>query len=193
MPYSVSGVELAVAAQAARDQNATPAGVQAAIKAAGFGPHDKWPTEVARSAITALTASDLATATQRNEFAKEHAAFAAGDANARADLANWLVQLGDPAWQAVDNTKAKTFAEALVAARGQLAQAVVANVTTAVFDAAVRAKTHDKASLDTYKTEDADRKKRHTDDSTPADVVAEEDRRVAEFRTRQRTKAMWEL
>lgn len=192
---SISGVELAVAAKAVTELAANgaplPVATVEAVKASGFEPHSKWATRVALGALRELSTSDLPTTATRKEFVKDTSTLMAGEEVSRAELARWLVEVGDPAWAELEKQKAGNAAEAIVAARAALAASVVEGTVAAAVAAATSAKEHHKANVATYKDEDDELSARWAEDDTPDDVKVEERRRVDERRARARLTAMW--
>lgn len=192
---ALTSFDVSNAARVAHDfiaSGRTPQALQDAAAQAGVGPHNKWAHKLIPVAVASLKEYADNPKTGRDAWLKEHVPLVAQvDGADRSDLARWLLDLGDPAWDAVDAVKSGTMAERVVAARAGLAGQVVAATFDAVVSAAQKASDHHAATVDQYEADDADLEKRFAAEKVAEDVQAEWRRQVAASRLAARQRAMW--
>lgn len=175
--------EAARVADAVYDATVPPA-LTAAVTAAGFGQHDKWPASVVRGALRLLADNPDTDATALTGELSSRA----GDTHAA--LAEWLVQVGDPAWAVIDGLpKNKPVAETIKAARDQMATTLVASTVEAITAAAIAAADHVVDTKTVYEQEDQEVASALGDEADQ--VKAEAARLITARRAATRVQAMW--
>lgn len=192
----VSEFEVASAAKSAIDASAAGAGVPpsivAAIEGAGFGPHDRWPNVVISRSLESVGQAMLQPDDVADWAATSGVIFGRCFGDERDDVVTWLLQVGDPAWPAVDAAPADGGVEAqLRAARDALAVDLAAAAYTCAVDAARALRAHRAETKTGYAQEDAAMQARWDEDDVDEATRAVQQAHVAKRRDRAALLAMW--